>query len=485
MRTKNKSIIACLVAGCSLSATFAAQVYIGGDNSPGRAYPNLGVVRQYLDYANEWTWVRANADGYYLNNFCLTTDTTDANQNEMVQRLAGLFTHKNVFYESDNSADSDLSEKIKIDILRQYFNVSVTALNDSGDRDPRYSASRIQALQWRAWRPVLAMGGPWTINGNIMSNDYYSRTIRNAINAMSGSASDGPMGYWWDNTSKMREGSRDFIWYSHGQSKQAMHMMATFTSGSSANYLRDGQNCVRWLENNSAAPDYWVLSYYASDLQWYQVTPETVNGQPAATVTGLAWWLIHHLRDPAHYAKLSAPAQENVVLAENAAVIGGSKKFSVPHSAPASRIPGVQDVASFKLDLSNSSEWLDLAPVIRAKTTGNDQAYNISFKLGDKDVTDAIIGKQGFEFINADRLEPSTTRNLVVQVSPKSFGELAPGISDFAGPLKVEFELMSHSTEPEVKQKFTATFLPHKQSPDSFEQWSGLAPLQQTAAARP
>src|SRR5438128_2404990 len=118
MQINNKSLAICLAAGFTFCSAFAAQVYIGGDNSPGRAYPNPGVVRQYLDYTNEWRWVQANADGYYLNNFSLTTATGDANQNEMVRRLASLFTHKNVFYESDNSADDDFSDKVKIDILR-------------------------------------------------------------------------------------------------------------------------------------------------------------------------------------------------------------------------------------------------------------------------------------------------------------------------------------------------------------------------------
>ena len=48
---------------------------------------------------------------------------------------------------------------------------------------------------------------------------------------------------------------------------------------------------VRDYKDNDALPDLWAVSYYAAYLEAHVVTPEQVNGAPAASVTGVAYYL--------------------------------------------------------------------------------------------------------------------------------------------------------------------------------------------------
>jgi hypothetical protein len=42
-----------------------------------------------------------------------------------------------------------------------------------------------------------------------------------------------------------------------------------------------------------------MVSYYAGQFEAYPVLPEAnPDGSPAATITGVAYWLVHHLQDP-------------------------------------------------------------------------------------------------------------------------------------------------------------------------------------------
>ncbi len=127
----------------------ATQVYIGGgDNS-------AGAFDGYLGNPNGWQYVRAHAAGYYINNFALNPNPGDTVQSGKLQQMSSLFANKNVFYETDQGRSDDNTDKVNIDILRVFFNGPTYATLNAG-----WTASRIQALQWRAARPILAMQGP-------------------------------------------------------------------------------------------------------------------------------------------------------------------------------------------------------------------------------------------------------------------------------------------------------------------------------------
>jgi len=285
------------------------KVFIGGDNSPGRvggagpgglgAYPNDGVVRRYVEAANEWQWVQQNVDGYF---FALQPFYND--DDSWIPRMAGLLRNKNAFVETDLvhstlSWDTDWMEKLR----SHGFRISYAAINknDGSDAGERFSPERVAGL--RAYCPggALAMGAAFTADDGALSWDPWTR----AIAAMDGCATDGPMGFWWTDIHGMKGRTRQAVYYTRGVSKISMVMLAPFTCrDQNVSFLTAGQDCVRWLENlatGSAAPDVWVISsYIGGDPAVYPATPETNrDGSPADTVTGLAYWLINHLRDPA------------------------------------------------------------------------------------------------------------------------------------------------------------------------------------------
>jgi hypothetical protein len=77
-------------------------------------------------------------------------------------------------------------------------------------------------------------------------------------------------------------------------------MLAPFTcQGNAVAWLADCQAHVRYLEAHGADPEVYMVSYYAGQFEAYPVLPEAnPDGSPAATITGVAYWLIHHIQDP-------------------------------------------------------------------------------------------------------------------------------------------------------------------------------------------
>ncbi len=403
----------------------AQQVYIGGgDNSP-------GAFDGYLKDPAGWTYVRDNASGYYVNNFALSSDPKDKTQFDKLQRMAGLFTHKNVFYETDVKRTSDIEDKTKIDILKQFFAVPYATFNEG------YSDSRIAALRWRdPKRPVLAMVAPWLIGGDI--NGDKGASVRKTIVQTDGMTTDGPLGLWRDNTGEMHAGTYSAVKYAHAQKKIAMVMLATHDSGSGDTFLSIGQSCVRGCEDAGAKPDIWVISYYAAQIKQYPVTPEQVGGKAAGTVTGLGYWLLHHLQDPAHSARLTVPPAAGLAVRAASAAPGLSE---TEVAVPLARGTGGQcaGARAVTLALHNDSAWLDLCPALSATVIGARRNWDVRFRVNGADVTKQIKSADGLAFVGKLRLWPGQTRQ--VQVTFSCHGAVAGGS---AAPVRVRLAMRSN-----------------------------------------
>jgi len=373
----------------------------------------MGAFDGYLDDPMNWLYVRSNSDGYYVNNFALHPDPNDQTQLAKLSKLSSLFHNKNVFYETDVTRTTDEEDKIKIDVLRLFFNITFATMNAG------WTASRIQALQWRSWRPVLAMQGPWVIDGNITSPAGASE--RDAIDHMSGSSTDGPLGLWADNRNNMRSGSYSMVHYSHQHKKIAMVMMAPYLSGTGDLYLTIGQSCVRGHEDNDATPEIWVLSYYAAQLQQYPVTPEQEDGAPAGTITGLAYWLIHHLHGG--NVKLETQPGNDLTLSGNDALV------TVPVFTTST--------VTMKL-LHQDKKWLDLCPVIRIQSINTSSDWNVRFYVNNKDVTQAASSERGFPFVRELRMWAGDSHDLQITF-----------VSEHENPQPMDLllEVMSHPSE--------------------------------------
>ncbi len=418
---------------CTLSpAAQMAKVYIGGGDE------HLGAFDGYINDPNGWTWVRQNADGYYINTFPLSDDPNNATINGELSTMSSLFTNKNVMYETEAESYAnrifDADDKARIPILQQNgFNVTYTTCNGN------FTDARATILKtYSGTRPLLALQGPWAIGGDINSTNSLAVQWRTLITKNNGSSTDSPLAIWASNQNNCRNGSYSGVKYSHAQGKIAEVMLCPHGLGTDANWLSMSKQYVRDHEDNDALPDIWAVSYYAAYLEAHAVTPEQVNGAPAASVTGVGYYIIHHLKDPDGVATLSAPAQNNLTNTSYGADIGISAASQ-----------------TFTVNLANSSSWLDLAAVVRARVEDANSAWNITLTYGGQDVTSAMKSSSGYCFYKTNRLNPNSTKTITVTVAAKS-GKTS------SAPLAIYFDLLPHPTVPLVHQTFllkkTGTF---------------------------
>lgn len=420
-------------------------VYIGGGDNP------AGEWQGYLADTSAWTWVRHNADGYYVNVFPflnLGGTTQDYHKIDVqMKAMANAFTNKDLFYETEAQSmenrvfDKDDSAVISV-LGADGFNVKFSAINClNGGSFPQ---SRLNINRGNGARPVLSMWAPWLVGGDITSNTPDAPAWRAMVDFSDGSATDGQLGVWRNNDGNVRQASYSSVKYSHAHNKTAMIMLCPYnsdnTSPGSAKtgvaFLSLGKNDVAGHEDNDAMPDVWGISYYAAQVEQYPVTPEQTNGQPAPTLTGMGYYLIHHLKDPDKNAQLQVPAQSGITIKTNAA-----------------DIPMTSASKSIQVKLANSSAWLDLIPEVTAAITDINKKWNVKFLLGTTDVTASITGQTGLVFYQTRRLNPNTSQTLTITVSSLSGQTIAD-------PLTIALSLHAHPTEPSVEQTLALNINP-------------------------
>ena len=419
-------VVLATVLGClPLHARPAAQVYVGGGDE------HKGAFDGYLHDPDGWSWVRQNADGYYLNTFPLKDNGDEPVQNQRLSAMAGLFAHKNIFYETEAESYAhrvtDANDQARIALLQKNgFTVTYITCNGA------FTDARATLLKtWRGTRPLLALMGPWAIGGDINHpTNPKAAQWRNLTTRYDGSATDSPLAAWADNKGNCREGSYSGVRFAHAHGKLAEVMLCPHKLGTNENWLAMSRQYVRDHEDNDAFPDLWAVSYYAAYLEAHAVTPEQVDGAPAASVTGVAYYLIHHLRDNDRAARLSAPALA-----------------ALPDPAGGARLTLNAASQSFQVRLANGSPWLDLAPVLQAQVNDATAAWNVSFSLDGRDITAAVKNANGFCFYKADRLNPGDDKTIVVTVASRS-GQVS------RAPLDVRLQLLPHPTTPVVSQTF-------------------------------
>ena len=267
-KTLCTTVILIFTLGClRLHAQQNSKVYIGGGDDA------LGAFDGYINDPNGWTWVRQNADGYYINTFPLDDNPSDATQNSELTTMAGLFTNKNVFYETEAQSYAnrvfDADDEARLSILQQNgFYVSYTTCN--GD----FTTTRASILEtWGGTRPLMALQGPWAIGGNINSSNALAIQWRTLITETNGSATDSPLAIWSTDSEGCQEGSYSGVQYSHAQGKLAEVMLCPHGLGTDANWLAESEIYVQNHEDNNAFPDIWSISYYAAYLEAHAVTP--------------------------------------------------------------------------------------------------------------------------------------------------------------------------------------------------------------------
>jgi hypothetical protein len=403
-----------LAALCALGAVTgfarpanAQKVFIGSANG----------WRQMIDHPEQWTYVRQNADGFYVNFIELLHADTPA-----MAKLSALFTHRNAYYESDSRYNGlggfpdngqfsrALQAREMSNLLDGGFDVPYTSLNYGYD-DPKGEDLKHQGLPPGKTRPCFAQYGPWNFSGDLMKNAGTNARVRSEIAHADGATTDGPLSLWQSDQGHMRAGSYSLVKYAHSLHKPAAVMVSPYNLKPRTQWLQVAQDCVRQHEDAGAKPDIWMVFEYATDTP---TLPETVDGKPADTITGMAFWLIHHVKDPQHWANIVLPADGKALDSTDIPVVRGGQ---------AARGFSSREI---QLNVRNDSSWMDLCPVVFADVQDPRGDWNVRFEVNGTDVTTAMR-QGGLAFVGGLRLWPGDSRSLKVVMTARRAG--APPIT--------------------------------------------------------
>jgi hypothetical protein len=393
--------LAVVLAALAAPTARGAEVWTGGS----RAWGDLTTAGN----EKQWTFLQQNVDGLYTNNFSMRAG--ESTVPTRAQRLAGmvrLLKNKRVFYETDRIHSTDAFDRDSLAAFDragfEYAGVTINYGTDDG-RD------RIITRDGRV--PLYYMFGPWTGDGDIgkPKNDK----LRAEIRRHAGAAVDDPVTMWRGPDG--HNGTRPMVYstvkWCHANGQKFLFLLAPNESGPA--FLPEAEQLVRDLEDHDANPDVWAVAFYGpqSFRDRLPVLPEAdAKGEPAATFTGVPYWLLHHLRDPKRWARLSLP------------------DGAVPSIAPGQS----RDVP---VDLTNASDWLDLTPVVRLRPAAV-AGYHVRATLDGVDVTPALLG-EGIVFNRSLRLAPRTSRRMILTVT----GDTAAD-----PPATLTLELVPHPSEP-------------------------------------
>ena len=390
----------------------SAQVWLGGS----RAWPDLIAPGA----PGQWRFLADNVDGFYLNNFALRlTDKTlklspeAAGRAAQVREMRALLKNPRVIYETDLQHSTDAFDRDALNTLQTAgFTIAGVTINRGT------TAERSAVLTENGRIPLYYMFGPWRGGGDIL--DAQNDALRAGIMQSSGGAVDGPVTMWRKNAGKMKPMVYSSIGWSHAQNKKFLYLLAPNESGS--DFLLETKKLAHDLEDNNANPDIWAVSFYGPPTfrEKLETLPEALpDGAPAQTFSGAAYWLLHHLRDPDKALRLAAGDNQNAI----------NQTLNLK--------PGRNPIT-----LSNSSRWLDLAPVVRARFD-NATPKNITMKwmLGERDVTAQMNG-DGVVFNGDLRLQAGEQRTLILEI-----GGVIGGTAR-----ALHLELLPHPSTPIVEQ---------------------------------
>ncbi len=401
----------------------------------------IGTVHGWSDliaHPNQWNYVRANADGFYANFIQLLPTVGDPGT--LCRQTAPLMTHKNALFESDSrytglggfpnggqfTLDTEAQEINEL--LNAGFTVAYSSLNYGVD-DAKLKQCRTLGMPAGTMRPCLAQNGPWLFGGDINLNTPDNATVRKDTARTEGASTDGPLQLWITNNGKMQQGSVSVVNYAHGLGKQALVMVSPGDLPA-AQWLATAQQCVRYHEDQGAIPDIWAD--YAYDTQTPTLPETNADGTPANTVTGMAYWLIHHVYDPAHNARLSVSDAPGLMFhsAPMALFTGTRAEMAERGTTPLENLAAgfllpVTDLGrgrftatrTVTLTVRNESAWLDLIPVLHADMEAPGQNWAISFRMGGKDITPEVMHQGGYVFAKDQRLWPRAAKTITMTLS--------------------------------------------------------------------
>ena len=348
-----------------------------------------------------------------------------------------LFANKSVYFESDADPQHQPLEKDKAAIVALHnvgWNITHTSQNYGWTVERDEILGYYNLTEHVLRRSDYVQLGPWTLSGNI-SNDpgtgpYPNAQYRAWINQSDGVSTDGPMGFWQIDFQQMREGSYSVVQYAHSIGKPAAVMLCPYSAGvvtynSTRDFLTVGIFAIQGHEDHDADPDIWIIFEYADNV--IPAVPEQVNGYPANSTTGMAFYALKHRDGEAKtldlYVKEGKIGQFSYV-----------KQSTTADLVLNSDVP-VGTTFNYTFQVADYSPWLDYAACIRVLVlSGRQDGWRIQYSIGGVDITAPMNSVDGFVFVRDNRVRPNSiqsinvsfTRTFAVNDSMTLIIELAP-----------------------------------------------------------
>jgi len=399
---------------------------------------------QQADPANysQWNYVRSTADGFYTNFIIMWNNNQSGNPQQNINDMRAAFVHNGCFFEtsletqvnsSANGANNQTTDENSINMLTAGgFNVNNTGLNYGAD------AERVNTLKTYGYkRTCMALEGAWTFGGDINGNNGSNNAqVRQDILKTDGVELDGPMGFWYDDSGSIKEGTYSAVKYAHSHGLIAALMLAPYDAGQAGynptnDFLSTSKQCVMDCEDNNAAPEIWTIWTYAEGAG-EPLFPEstTLNGQtaPANTMMGIGYWLLKHLNN---LPKIQVP---------NTGSVGNNTTVSIIDTAHSQMTMNtLGDTTSFytmPVVFSNTPDpQIEISPVISAAITGDTNNWRVNFTVGGQDVTSNILVNSGLNCVGMKRI--TNLNNLILNVHFKT-------LKRSAQPITINFTIMSN-----------------------------------------
>lgn len=411
------------------------------------------------DNYRKWSYVRQNAAGFYTNFIQMWQNSYQNSQDpqKSCDNMRKAFFKNGCFFEtsmetqvndSPNGINNETTDKKYIDLLTNAgFAVDNTSLNYGVDDQ------RIKTLRtYNGTRSCLTLVGPWTIGGDIESDATIgNKQIRDNILFTDGMETDGPLGFWYNDSGQMREGSYSLVKYVTENKRISAVMLAPYDAGvagynQTKDYLTVSKQCVLNHEDNNASPDIWTIWTYG-ELSDEPTFPESFvdslgETEPANTLMGVGYWLIKHLNNFPKLGITMGNVNNNVTV-----------KATNDTTTEVSISKGSNGVFEYNMPiiLSNDGEpQIEISPVIHATIDGNSKDWDISFNMAGNDVTDKIVYNGGLNCINNFRISKTNKLTLILNIKSKN-----NNASTLLSPVSIKIETMSNISNTKNSKSYT------------------------------
>lgn len=448
-----------MVVGCKKNA-LSPQSDTTNTNKPILKLPEreakvyIGIADRWheMDDPNnygKWNYVRENAAGFYTNFIVMWKNSYQNSEDpqKSCDDMRKAFLKNGCFFETSmetavnaeaNGGNNETTDKKYIDLLTNAgFIVDNTSLNYG------VSAQRINTLKtYKGQRSCLTLAGPWMLGGDIQNDAVKdNKQIRDNILITDGMQTDGPLGYWYNNSGSMREGSYSLVKLVEKSNKISAVMLAPYDVNVAGYNQKDdfftvSKQCVFGHEDNNASPDMWTIWTYGQHEDQPTFPESNVNSsgetEPANTLMGVGYWLIKHLNN---FPKLEVIEKGAVNSNVTVNVTNGNKAEVTISKASNGSVEYKMPII-----ISNEAEpQIEISPVIHATISGGNKDWDISFDKAGTDVTDEIIYKGGLNCINFLRLTKANKLKLKMNIKSKNFNS-----TSLPSPVTIKIETMSN-----------------------------------------